>query len=103
MPELPEVEITIRRLAPVVVGQQVTSAAARGINTLKTYDPPLTAIVGDRVVGLRRRGKLIIIDFEQELSLLVHLMTAGRLQYFHEPSSATAKSIRLAIGLSGGG
>ena len=46
MPELPEVEITARRIGAAVAGATVESALAPGINVLKTHDPPLSALVG---------------------------------------------------------
>ena len=51
MPELPEVEITARLIGNAVAGARVESALAPGINALKTYDPPLSAIDGLRSPG----------------------------------------------------
>ena len=61
-------------------GVVVESALAPGINALKTFDPPLHAIEGAAVTGVRRVGKHIVIDLAGDLALLVHLMSAGRLQ-----------------------
>ena len=82
MPELPEVEITAQRIGAAVAGARVESAFAPGINALKTFDPPLSALAGREVLGVRRRGKHFIVDFDGDLSLLIHLMSAGRLQLY---------------------
>src|SRR3954469_5952018 len=57
MPELPEVEITARRIASAVVGEQVESALAPGMVTMKTFDPPLDSLAGHTITAVRRRGK----------------------------------------------
>ncbi len=54
MPELPEVEITARLLDGALAGARIESALAPGINALKTFDPPLSALEGQRVAGVRR-------------------------------------------------
>ena len=79
MPELPEVEITVRRLDAMLRGAEVESALAPGLNVMKTFDPPLEALAGRRVTGVRRVGKMPVVELG-DLALLVHLMSAGRLQ-----------------------
>ena len=74
MPELPEVEITARRIGEAVAGAEVESAVAPGINALKTFDPPLDALAGGQLLGVRRRGKHLIVDASDGLSLLLHLV-----------------------------
>ena len=64
MPELPEVEITARLVGSAIAGATVESASSPGINALKTFDPPLTALEGRTVAGVRRRGKLFLIEFD---------------------------------------
>ena len=80
MPELPEVEITARLLDQAVAGAKVESAMAPGLNVMKSFKPPLDGLAGDRIDGVRRRGKMLVIDFSSGLSLLIHLMSAGTLQ-----------------------
>ncbi|MDE3069793.1 MAG: DNA-formamidopyrimidine glycosylase, partial [Acidobacteriota bacterium] len=80
MPELPEVEITARRLGEALAGAPIEDATAQGLNTLKSLDPPLTALRGARIAAVRRRGKLVIVDADNGISLLIHLMSGGRLQ-----------------------
>ena len=62
MPELPEVEITARRLSEALGGATIESTLAPGINALKTFDPPLHALDGRQIEGVRRIGKHAVID-----------------------------------------
>jgi formamidopyrimidine-DNA glycosylase len=96
MPELPEVEITTRRLRRAAAGAKVESALAPGVVALKTVEPPLSALAGTTVADVRRVGKMLVVDFG-ELSLLVHLMSAGRLQLYDSPASLRDRSSRLLI------
>jgi formamidopyrimidine-DNA glycosylase len=102
MPELPEVEITARLIGGAAAGARVESALAPGINTLKTYEPPLTALDGLAVRGIRRRGKLFLLDVGDELTLLIHLMSAGRLQLFDARASLRDRTSRLLVRLEDG-
>ena len=102
MPELPEVEIISRLLGPAVAGSRVESVITTGVSTLKTFDPPIATLSGRRLEGVRRRGKHLIIDFEGELALLVHLMSSGRLQLFEKHGSLRDKTSRLLIRLEEG-
>ncbi len=102
MPELPEVEITARLLDRALAGAEIESAVAPGINALKTFDPPLSALDGLRVAGVRRRGKNLILDTDGELSLLLHLMSAGRLQLYEKRAGPRDRTSRLLVRLSDG-
>ena len=65
MPELPEVEITARRLDRAAAGATVESALAPGMVTLKTFDPPLEALAGATVAGVRRAGKMLVVELRE--------------------------------------
>ena len=103
MPELPEVEITARRLGAAMAGAEVESALATGVATLKTFDPPLDALEGSTVEGVRRIGKMLAVDLraEEELTLLIHLMSAGRLQLFDKRGSLKDRASRLLVRIDG--
>ena len=108
MPELPEVEITARRLTAALEGAEVESALATGVATLKTFDPPLDALTGMRFAGVRRIGKMLAVDFDPAdgaapLTLLIHLMSAGRLQVFEKRASLKDKRSRLRVRIAGAG
>jgi formamidopyrimidine-DNA glycosylase len=102
LPELPEVEITARRLDAALRGARIESALAPGINALKTFDPPLSALDGEQIAGLRRIGKHLIVDVGDELSLLVHLMSAGRLQLFDKRAGLRDRTSRLLVRIDDG-
>ena len=82
MPELPEVEAWRRELDAPVSAFPIEKAGPAHIATLKTFDPPLSALDGRRLAGADRRAKRLLFPTEDgELVLLVHLMSAGRLRY----------------------
>ena len=101
MPELPEVEITTRRLGRTLAGVEVESTLAPGMVTMKTVDPPLAAIEGRSIDGVRRIGKMPVVELA-DLSLLVHLMSAGRLQVYDKRASLRDRRSRLLIRLADG-
>jgi formamidopyrimidine-DNA glycosylase len=104
MPELPEVEITARLLDRALTGAQIESALAPGINALKTFDPPLSSLKGRTVTGVGRRGKQFVVRFDRDeqdqtepLVLLIHLMSAGRLQLYDKRAGARDRTSRLLL------
>ena len=109
MPELPEVEITARRLSSALAGAEVESALAAGVATLKTFEPSLDALTGARIGGVRRIGKMLAVDFDPSptdggapLTLLIHLMSAGRLQAFEERASLRDRRSRILVRIADG-
>jgi formamidopyrimidine-DNA glycosylase len=101
VPELPEVEITARRLSAGVAGARVESALAPGLVALKTFDPPLDALAGRELDGVRRIGKMLAVE-AGDLTLLVHLMSAGRLQLFDSRASLRDRASRILVRLEDG-
>jgi formamidopyrimidine-DNA glycosylase len=82
MPELPEVEALRRSLDEAVARSPIAKAGPGHIATVKTFEPPLSALDGRRFAGVRRRGKHILFPTDDgDLVLHVHLMSAGRLAY----------------------
>jgi formamidopyrimidine-DNA glycosylase len=82
MPELPEVEAWRRALDGPVSSAPIAKAGPAHVATLKTFDPPLSALEGRRLAGAERRAKRLLFPTEDgDLVVLVHLMTAGRLRY----------------------
>ena len=102
MPELPEMEAWRRALDEPVSAFPVEQAGPAHIATLKTFDPPITALDGRRLAGAERRGKRLLFPTEDgELVLLVHLMTAGRLRYL-DPGEKGPKSPAFRLRFEGG-
>lgn len=102
MPELPEVEITARRLNSALDGAEVESVLTPGMVAVKSFSPPITEIAGKSFVGVRRIGKMFVVDLTGDLSLLVHLMSAGRLQVFDKRATLKDRRSRILIRLSDG-
>jgi len=81
MPELPEVAALAAYLAERAGGHKVARADAVAISALKTYDPPLSALVGQTLTGAGRHGKFLDITFDGGVHLVTHLSRAGWLHY----------------------
>jgi formamidopyrimidine-DNA glycosylase len=81
VPELPDVEVYIGALRTRVLGERLGRVRVKSPFLLRTVEPPLTAVMGRKVTGLRRLGKRIVFGFEDELFLVLHLMIAGRLHW----------------------
>lgn len=101
MPELPEVEIVARRLDAALAGSTVESVLAPGMNVMKTFDPPLAALERRELTGVRRIGKMPVVEFG-ELALLIHLMSAGRLRVFDKRASIKDRASRVLVRIEGG-
>ena len=94
-------EITARRLDAALRGVEVESVLAPGVNALRSFDPPLSALEGRAIAGVGRRGKLFLVEFAGDLTLLVHLMSAGRLQLFEKRAGPRDRTSRLLVRLPG--
>lgn len=100
MPELPEVEITARRLDAVLRGAEIVSVLAPGVKVMRTFDPPLSALEGQRIEGVGRRGKHFVVETDgpaHPLALLIHLMSAGRLQLYGSRAGPKDRTSRLLV------
>jgi formamidopyrimidine-DNA glycosylase len=102
LPEFPEMEAWRRQLDGPVSAFPVAKAGPAHIATLKTYDPPLSTLDGRRFAGAERRAKRLLFPTDDdELVLLVHLMTAGRLKYL-EAGKDGPKKPALRVEFEGG-
>ncbi len=68
---------------------------------MKTFEPTLEELVGREVSGVRRVGKMPVVEFG-DLSLLIHLMSAGRLRLFDKRASLKDRASRVLIRLDDG-
>ena len=105
MPELPEVEITARRLSVSLADVEVESAVAPGMVAMKSVKPPLSKLAGRRIERIWRVGKMPVVEFADGaggLALLVHLMSAGRLQVYDKRASLKDRRSRVLIRLEDG-
>ena len=102
MPEYPEMEAWRRRLSDPATAFPVAKAGPAHIATLKTFDPPLSALEGRRFRCVERRGKRLLFPTDDgELVLVVHLMTSGRLKSL-QAGEAGPKAPAFALEFAGG-
>jgi formamidopyrimidine-DNA glycosylase len=101
VPELPDIEDYLRALRARVEGGRLERMRITGFSLLKTYDPPVSAIEGQVVTGLRRVGKRIVLEFAdvpgepEPVFAVLHLMIAGRLRW-REPGAKVPGKVGLA-------
>ena len=95
MPELPDIELYLSALAPRVLHQPLERMRLGNPFIVRTIEPPVSAVEGRTVVGLRRLGKRIVFALEAELFVVVHLMIAGRLRW-RERGAAIPGKVGLA-------
>jgi len=94
VPELPDITLYIEALEQRVLGARLESVRISHPFLLRTFDPPLSALNGRKVVAFRRLGKRIAFGFEGDHWLVLHLMIAGRLHWF---PTGTKRSARAAL------
>jgi len=103
LPELPEVEAWRRQLDPLVKKFPIEKAGPAHIATLKTFDPPMSALDNEGFKGVERRAKRFLLPTDDdELVLMVHLMSAGRLKYV-PPNGQGAKTPMFRVRFPDGG
>jgi formamidopyrimidine-DNA glycosylase len=103
MPELPEVEALAQDLTGRLAGRAITRIHVPQFSALKTYDPPLSAIEGALVDGVRRHGKFLDIE-ASGLHLVFHLARAGWVRWKDEvpalppkPSMKSTLAVRVVL------
>jgi len=95
MPELPDVTVYLEALSARVKGRKLLGVRLASPFVLRTFDPPLSAAAGKKVLGLRRVGKRLVLELEGDLFLVIHLMIAGRLRWL-EPGAKIPGKVGLA-------
>jgi len=81
MPELPDVELYLHALGTHVVGHRLVGTRLGSPFVLRSVDPPISRVAGKRVTGVRRVGKRVVLELENDLFVVIHLMIAGRLRW----------------------
>jgi formamidopyrimidine-DNA glycosylase len=102
MPELPEIEAYLHALRPRIVGSTIKDIRVASFSLLKTYDPPVEALVGKAVAGVHRIGKRISIDCSDGLHCVIHLMVAGRFRWSEAPKPIPRRGGLVAMDFSTG-
>jgi formamidopyrimidine-DNA glycosylase len=101
MPELPELVVMQEALEALVVGRRLVGARPYRAGILKTVEPPVEALVGERLTSIGRRGKHLILSCREDLHVVVHLMLAGRLVLCRSGTRIT-KATGFSFGFDGG-
>jgi formamidopyrimidine-DNA glycosylase len=91
MPEFPDIELYLHALGPRIVGHGLDAVRLASPFLLRSIDPPIDAAVGKTVRALRRLGKRIVWEMDDELFLVFHLMIAGRFQWKDRDAKVPAK------------
>src|SRR5688572_29523561 len=103
MPELPDVVVYLERMEARLLGRTLVRARVLNPFVLRSVDPPLAEVEGRSVAALRRLGKRIVLGFDGELFLVIHLMIAGRLRWLapgaKPPGKIALASLEFAEGL----
>jgi formamidopyrimidine-DNA glycosylase len=102
MPELPEISTYLHALHPRIVGQPLERIRIASPSLLRTYDPPVSAVEGRTVEGLRRIGKRIVLEMGGDLFLVIHLMITGRLRWRPPGAAIPRKGGHAAFDFPGG-
>ena len=102
MPELPDIVVYIEHLEASIIGQALERVRLMNPFVLRSVTPPIASVEGRKVVGVRRMGKRIVIAFEGELFLVLHLMIAGRLRWLGTDAKLPGRITLAAFELSGG-
>jgi formamidopyrimidine-DNA glycosylase len=91
VPELPDVTVYVESIAARVAGQPLRGVRVASPFVVRTFDPPLGAAAGKRVLEVRRLGKRIVFALEDGLFLVMHLMIAGRLKWLEAGAKIPGK------------
>ena len=102
MPELPDITVYIEALEARIVGQTLERIRIPKPFLLRSVDPPLSAANGKRVTGIRRMGKRIVLELDDDLFLVIHLMIAGRLRWVPAGAKVPGKIGLAAFDFSNG-
>ena len=97
MPELPDVAIYIERLSALLGGRELKRTRLKSPFLVRSFEPPLGRVDGQRLTGFRRIGKRIVFELSGDLYLVFHLMIAGRFHMKEPGAPLTGKHSLLAL------
>lgn len=97
MPELPDIELYLHAMRPRIAGRRLQRIRLASPFLVRSVDPPLSIADGKLVTGLRRLGKRVVWEMEEDLFLVIHLMIAGRFRWAEgEPQAKIPGKVGLA-------
>jgi formamidopyrimidine-DNA glycosylase len=91
VPELPDIELYLHALRPRIVGHTLEKIRIASPFIVRSFDPPIDRASGKKVVGLRRLGKRLVWELEDDLFLIIHLMIAGRFRFLDRGAKVPGK------------
>src|SRR5437773_5733297 len=91
MPELPDVTVYVEALQERIVGQTLLRLRLASAFLLRTVEPAVADFEGKDVLDVRRVGKRIVIEVEDDLFIVIHLMIAGRFKWLPAGSKIPGK------------
>jgi len=102
MPELPDITVYIEAIRARVVDKPLETVLIQTPFLLRTVEPKLDAFIGKPVRTVDRLGKRIVLGFDDELFIVLHLMIAGRLHWIPAGKKGLKKSDLAAFGFPNG-
>jgi formamidopyrimidine-DNA glycosylase len=81
VPELPDIAAYVDALERHVLGHELAALRLTSPFLVRSVEPPISTLVGRRITGIGRIGKRIVLSFDGDLHLVIHLMIAGRLRW----------------------
>lgn len=97
MPELPDIAAYLGALDQTLAGREVRAVRVRSPFVVRTFEPMIDELVGRRVTGFSRRGKRVVVELDEPLWVVVHLMIAGRFHWKKPGYAAKGKNDLLAL------
>ena len=91
MPELPDIELYLHALRPRILSQRLERIRIASPFLVRSFEPPIDHAHGKVVKGLRRLGKRVVWELEDDLFLIIHLMIAGRFKFLDRGAKVPAK------------
>ena len=96
MPELPDITVYVESIARMLDGAVLNKILLPNVFLLRTFDPPVSALEGRRLLRVERLGKRIVLGFEDDLFAVIHLMIAGRFKWFAPGSKVPLTKLVMA-------
>lgn len=91
MPELPDISVYLAALRPRAIGSRLLNVTIKSPFVLRSVEPPIDALDGRTLISLARLGKRLVLGFDGDLFLVIHLMIAGRLKWKAPGTRPTGK------------
>jgi formamidopyrimidine-DNA glycosylase len=102
MPELPEIAAYLDGLERYVVGRTLERVRVSSPSLLRTYDPPVSELNGKRLDAVSRLGKRVVLELEDDLFAVIHLMISGRLKWVEAGKAVPRKVGHAAFDFANG-